>query len=214
MKIANERHKQILRENIFSIENFLSTEDCLELSNFCKTRDYWPNDFYKRGEVAKDDPSKRPQHQLVNKYIEIGLNEVSYHFGREMKLLYPAVLRQYKSGSNLEIHSDGAPLNPETNEVDYLRDYDPLHEHPVTLTEGALVIYINDDYEGGEIFFPDLDLEIKPKAGQLISWPSGPMFEHGVKHISGGNRYVISSFLTNPKLTLLHQKIRQTYSTQ
>ena len=36
----------------------------------------------------------------------------------------------------------------------------------------SLVAYINDDYEGGEIYFRLQNLEIKPEAGDLVIFPS------------------------------------------
>lgn len=214
MLIASERHKDILRSRVISFDNFINPEDCSELYLFCKNHNKWPNDFYERGELPRENEPPRPNHELVNKYINLGLAEISYFFAREMQPLYPAALRKYPEGASLGVHCDGVSLSQHGNLIDYMRDYDPTSLHPTTITEGAMVLYINDDYEGGELFFPDIDLEIKPKSGQLIAWPSGPFFEHGVKEISSGNRYVVSSFLTNPKLALLHDKIRLNNITQ
>jgi hypothetical protein len=35
----------------------------------------------------------------------------------------------------------------------------------------ASLIYLNDDYEGGEIGFPDYDIKISPKPGDLVIFP-------------------------------------------
>jgi predicted 2-oxoglutarate/Fe(II)-dependent dioxygenase YbiX len=51
----------------------------------------------------------------------------------------------------------------------------------------ASVIYLNDDYEGGEIYFPDQGMSIKPKHGQLIAFPGA--WWHGVTAVSNGLRY-------------------------
>lgn len=61
------------------------------------------------------------------------------------------------------------------------------------------VIYPNDDYEGGEIAFkvvgPDdtiaKTLFYKPKAGDIIVFPSGHPYYHGVRRISGSPKYII-----------------------
>jgi hypothetical protein len=54
----------------------------------------------------------------------------------------------------------------------------------------SLVTYINDDYEGGEISFPNHNVTIKPKAGSLIMFPSQQPFIHEVKPIISGTRYM------------------------
>jgi len=54
----------------------------------------------------------------------------------------------------------------------------------------SLVAYINDDYEGGEIHFPDQNITIKPKAGSLIIFPSQLPYIHEVKPIISGTRYM------------------------
>ena len=214
MLIDGEKRKSSLRERVVSFDNFIKKDDCDELYNFCKSHGEWPNDFYERGEQPRDNEPPRPNHPLVEKYVKLALSELQYSFTREMQLLYPAALRKYPQGASLGVHCDGVSLNESGDSIDYLRDYDQTSVHPTTITEGAMVFYINDDYFGGELFFPDIDMEIKPKAGQLIAWPSGPLFEHGVKKITSGDRYVISSFLTSPKLSLLHEKIRLSNITQ
>lgn len=57
----------------------------------------------------------------------------------------------------------------------------------------STVIYLNDDYEGGEIFFPNQDFCYKPKAGDIVLFPSGGTeYPHGVKEVTSGKRYTIA----------------------
>jgi hypothetical protein len=66
--------------------------------------------------------------------------------------------------------------------------------------EYAALTYLNDDYEGGEIYFPDYDLEIKPLPGELIFFPGTQHYMHGVREVLSGNRYALMTFFTTPKL--------------
>jgi hypothetical protein len=60
----------------------------------------------------------------------------------------------------------------------------------------ATVIYLNDDYEGGHLFFRDLDLKIKPPIRSLLIFSSDLL--HGVeKVLDGPHRYVVTSFIFN-----------------
>ena len=54
----------------------------------------------------------------------------------------------------------------------------------------SLVTYINDDYEGGEIHFPNQNITLKPAAGSLIMFPSQEPYIHEVKPIISGTRYM------------------------
>jgi hypothetical protein len=54
----------------------------------------------------------------------------------------------------------------------------------------SLVAYLNDDYEGGEIHFPNQNVTVKPKAGSLIMFPSQLPYLHEVKPIISGTRYM------------------------
>ena len=63
------------------------------------------------------------------------------------------------------------------------------------------VIYLNDDFEGGEIFYPKLDIEIRPKPGMMLIHPAGLDYMHGIKKVTSGIRHTISVFFTyQPKV--------------
>jgi predicted 2-oxoglutarate/Fe(II)-dependent dioxygenase YbiX len=58
----------------------------------------------------------------------------------------------------------------------------------------SIVIYLNDDYEGGEIYFRKQNLTIKPKANSLVAFPPTDEFVHEAKPIASGTKYIITSF--------------------
>jgi hypothetical protein len=55
----------------------------------------------------------------------------------------------------------------------------------------TLVSYLNDDYEGGEISFPNHGITLKPKPGSLIMFPSQMPYIHEVLPIKSGIRYMM-----------------------
>lgn len=59
------------------------------------------------------------------------------------------------------------------------------------------VLYLNDDYDGGETFFPYLKLDIKPKKGKLLLFPSNIGYIHGVNKVSGNIRYTMPIWFKN-----------------
>jgi hypothetical protein len=84
------------------------------------------------------------------------------------------VLLKYRVGDFFKTHTDAS------------------HDFPRQL---SLVYYINDDYEGGELEFPHLNLTIKPLAGELIIFPSNYLFLHAAKEVTAGVKYSAINFI-------------------
>ena len=56
----------------------------------------------------------------------------------------------------------------------------------------SAVIYINDDYEGGEIKFPRLDNFVHtPKVGDIAVFPSNYIYEHASLPMKTGTKYCV-----------------------
>lgn len=55
--------------------------------------------------------------------------------------------------------------------------------------------YLNDDYEGGELYFDKLNLKIKPKAGDLYLFPSSYIYSHSAMPVTSGTKYSIVTML-------------------
>ena len=59
----------------------------------------------------------------------------------------------------------------------------------------STVYYLNDNYTGGEINFPRFGITFKPKANQMIVFPSNYMYNHSVSPVIEGNRYAVVSWM-------------------
>ena len=76
-----------------------------------------------------------------------------------------------------------------------------LHYDGIDVTKGdprcmSLIIALNDDYEGGEIYFPNQEYKIKLKRGQAIAFPPYWTHPHGVNTpLNGTLRYTINTWL-------------------
>lgn len=74
----------------------------------------------------------------------------------------------------------------------------------------SMVYYPNDDYEGGELEFIHFGVTIKPKANQLLLFPSGYSYEHKVNPVTGGNpRITMVSFFN--QMTPIERRERVRY---
>lgn len=58
----------------------------------------------------------------------------------------------------------------------------------------SVVAYINDDYTGGEIEFPEQNIKIKPSAGSVIIFPSKQPYFHISHTIESGKKYISPGF--------------------
>lgn len=93
----------------------------------------------------------------------------------DAKRISRAMVSRYTSGSHIKPHKDTGVFT--------------------TSRIATLVLYLNDEYEGGELYFPDLSLEIRPKSGDVISFYSE--LRHGVRPVTAGVRYCIVGFAEN-----------------
>lgn len=59
----------------------------------------------------------------------------------------------------------------------------------------TILAYLNDDYEGGELEFPDFGLKIKPKENMVIVFPSYYEFQHKVNPVTDGKRYTLAAWI-------------------
>ena len=64
----------------------------------------------------------------------------------------------------------------------------------------SVIIFLNNDYEGGELnfhnpFTHEIYKTIKPFPGRCIIWPSNFMYPHSVSPVTKGTRYAIVSWL-------------------
>lgn len=73
--------------------------------------------------------------------------------------------------------------------VDHIDDHPDFHRRMSTL------YYLNDSYSGGELNFPRFNLSFKPKANQMIIFPSTYVYNHSVSPVTEGERYAVVSWL-------------------
>lgn len=58
------------------------------------------------------------------------------------------------------------------------------------------IAYLNHDFTGGELVFPDLDITIAPRPGLLVGFPSNHEFVHAVPKLLSGKRYSLPIWFT------------------
>jgi len=77
----------------------------------------------------------------------------------------------------------------------------------------SAVIYLNDDYTGGETYFPRQSLKFKAEAGDLLMFPSTFCYPHESLPVIKGTKYaIVTWFMANP--TKPTEQIEETHGEQ
>jgi hypothetical protein len=171
------------KENIKIIENFMPSEHVDVLLEYCKLVNN-PRDLKKEKEYKQ----AYFQRELAKSYEHLMRAEVTKMYGYQFDRDRTVDFNDRKEGVLLGEH------------IDFIQSqfFDPLEPPPVYYEPEAwsghmsILIYLNDNYEGGEIVFPKQDLTIKPKSGMLIAFPGNIMYPHLVQPSYGDLRYALS----------------------
>lgn len=167
--------------NIITIPSFLKEEEVSYLMEGLEDR-------HSHRFVSQKGPNGEPL-TYMRKYD--GLNDKYNLIGR--------VKNEIEKAYNLEdikivekedflgvVHWEtGSYLNTHVDDLGY-----------VTENHLPIIIYLNDDYEGGEINFETHDICIKPKTGDLVIFPGNMHYAHEVKRIVSGDRYTLPIWFT------------------
>ena len=189
-------------ENIVAIEDFMSEEELTLLNNFARANETWDvteTHYNEDGTVIYD--SSYWDHRVATAPI---LNSVAPEVSKVIKGMQKRLKERVDSFFNLDAH----PTSPAI--VRWLPGQRQQPHADKELHEGegrgkpndfpyydiAGLFYINDDYEGGELYFPNQGVQFKPKAGAAYFFPGDMDYIHGVTEIRSGIRYVCPFFWT------------------
>jgi Rps23 Pro-64 3,4-dihydroxylase Tpa1-like proline 4-hydroxylase len=122
-------------------------------------------------------------------------NETMVLVNNRCRDLISSAVKNYRDLFRIEeeIHDiEGYGLLRYSGGEHYGRHYDGGTESSRSI---SVLIYLNDDYEGGEIEFPNFNIKIKPKAGMLMLFPSNYAYAHIAHPVTSGTKYVIATWL-------------------
>lgn len=171
----------LLAPDIYEIENFLTFEENQKFLEYCKNLDepaWWVKDekeevsYHLDGKMCFWNDEETPElFDNLNKKIETLFS--SYH-----SLVKAQLFRNLKTQSIRE-HRDN------------ITGVHNLKKHQ---NRYGIVVYFNDEYTGGEIFYPYYGIYHKPKSGSLIM--HGGNILHGTTEVSNDAiRYFSTSFV-------------------
>ncbi len=94
----------------------------------------------------------------------------------------PQILR-YPPGGLYDCHADSENLDPDSGR--WIRQQD---------RDYSVILYLNADFEGGQLELPGLDYRVQPAPGTLVAFPSDHRFEHAALPTVSGTRYALVSW--------------------
>lgn len=76
--------------------------------------------------------------------------------------------------------------------------YLPAHQDQgVSSRVLSVLLYLNDDYEGGEITFRHSNITMKPEPGSILFFPSNFLYVHEIAPVTKGPRYALPNWYHN-----------------
>ena len=103
------------------------------------------------------------------------LNNLVQKVDNTIELSGFATIQRMQEGVELKAHTD--------------QDTDPSIRY-------AAILYLNDNYIDGELFFLKDGVNLRPQPGSLLIFPGNAEYNHGVRHVGPGPiRYVLVGFI-------------------
>jgi hypothetical protein len=190
-----------ITEELISIENFLTDEELGFIWGRINsaTQEDWEIEYtsnlkrfciQKFGRDDVDNLVAEGKFEITQNWNDKNLNVSD---SKEYRIFYERLNElTLKTESNLEL-SGFATIQRMQPGVD-LKSHTDDHTDPSI--SYAAILYINDDYKDGELFFKNLNIKLRPKPKTLLIFPGNEKYEHGVETVSDGpTRYVIVGFI-------------------
>jgi len=191
------------------IENFISNDTCKFLiRSYSNSFNETPNKGIYGGPSTSIDHAwdVRPGNAFppyqIDPYKNICsdlITNISWSMSRVMS-------EQYKKDLDMRTFFfskmvEGAALNEHYDNYENSgREFNPYGTNPKVMekigfeSDYSSLLYLNNEYEGGEIEFPQYDLKLKPKPGTFIFFKGDMDAFHKVNEVISGERYNLVSF--------------------
>lgn len=145
--------------------------------------------------LSKDDPYEKLQREFIEALSDAFFSTTEDYI-QEWNITYPKWAR---SGLSICKYIPTIEKNIQHMALQYHTDTHHFNEDsPGNKFAVTCTMYLNDDYDGGEISFLDESagkiVKYKPKAGDVIVFPSGEPYYHGIHQVYNGDRYIIRTW--------------------
>ena len=201
---------EVLHDHILVIKDFLQEEELQTLLEIIKTtpNEDWSIEYTKnlarfcmekfgrddvdnlvaegKFEITQgwEDKNLDITHKEIRRILQTRLGDLISLSDSTLELAGFGTLQRMQAGVELKAHTD---------------------QHTDPSIKYAAILYINDDYKDGTLFFKNKeDSDLRPTPGTLLLFPGNEEYEHGVRFVGEGPiRYVTVGFI---KVTGFYEK--------
>lgn len=166
------------------LENFISEDDCKKAIKVISDLVVEDPSVLDKSIVADQGsryvytkPSSTDAIEFVKKYSQKALEFIGEDY-----VVHDCIFVRMDPGSTVAVHNDFE------------------YEADCSSCEYAAVYYLDNEYTGGEIFFPDLGFEMRPDTGTFAYFSQkGGANLHGVNELTSGVRHMVNLCFTKNK---------------
>ena len=210
----NLKNKKRITKDIVVYKNFISKEDCIKMIEVLdaqannKKISWMPISFYESySSVLPKDNDEEIISAGLSATIFSDIEKIMPEAIASVHDLDPKIIckigyhtQKWEPGAYARIHSDNT--DAEGNSGAFTR------------SRYAGFLYLNDDFQGGLLKFPNQDIEIKPEVGMLAVFDGGFNNMHEVSLIESGVRYTIGSFWDDREESAYPQELRDAWAVE
>jgi hypothetical protein len=121
---------------------------------------------------------------IIDKWIaDVFYKLLAKHVGKKIRSFTTPDLMRYTRGGYYKAHSDADIFDPKMGIWKKVLDRDY-----------SLLLYLNNDFEGGAVRFEHFNYTYHPEKGDLLIFPSDYLYLHEALLVKSGVRYVIVSW--------------------
>jgi len=204
MKVCSLRDSGF--NNLFVVDDFISEEEARFWTSILSNNVLWDttNADKGNGSFLKINPlevhpeaSGRFDNLILNtSYIIEELFEEPF-----VVQSYPS-FRKFSSGDGIGWHYDSSYDSDGQSLGIGLKQNNHTATIPIALTDVSTILYYNNDFSGGHLWFRSSAVEsidsrfvqISPHPGKLVIFPSTPKYGHGVSTVLSGERFISANF--------------------
>ena len=174
---------------IYTQPGMVSPEICRQLIDYFETH---PEQLRPGDTIAQDlfEGRDMDPREVVTGHLKRELEILRLNATVKMSKLYDTMIYmdywdivKWDVGQSMVYHAD----NVDENRKPF--DYCGWRTH-------SAILYLNDNYKGGETMFRDQNVKIYPETGKLLMFPAGYDYTHGVCEVTEGKRYTIALWFT------------------
>lgn len=192
-----------LESNIFLWKNIISKENCNTIINFIEKYSDWKDSKIGGG---KEENSRLDIEYRSNKidYLtsRYGYNSELYWshntIGYGIKKVIEETIKKYNYKSRDSILESSLRGSISQDEGFQVLKYEKGQFYKTHIDYGSennriisVLLYLNDNYEGGETYFVRQNIKVKGEQGDILVFPSNYCYPHSAEEILSGTKYSV-----------------------